>query len=89
MLDELLKEARGWLADCGFYRADLLSDHTLMVCVNQAYDGGWPEFVRADPDANERAVYSAILREHGMSMILRLYSGPDPTPTGDPGRIVL
>ena len=49
MFTELLKEARGWLADCGRARKD---DTDLIVAhlIHANFDGGWPNFILSDPD---------------------------------------
>lgn len=86
MLDNLIREARGWLADCGLRVPD--QDIPVVLKVDREYEGGWPEFVRADPDANERAVYDEIVRRYPVGMTMELYPTPDSTPTGDPGLIL-
>ena len=80
-LDNLLREGRGWLADCGLRVPPQGLDVALKV--EREYDGGWPEFVRADPDADEAAAYAAV-EERWPHALDILYPQGDPTPTGDP-----
>lgn len=48
---ELLAEARGWLADCGWEaEADDAPDVLVRDLVHRRYDGGWPAFVVANVD---------------------------------------
>jgi hypothetical protein len=82
LLDTLLTEARGWLADCGSSVPEW--DRSVALKVDRNYDGGWPEFVRADPDADEAAVYAEVKDRWGTVALELLYPAPDPTPTGDP-----
>jgi hypothetical protein len=81
MLDILLTEARGWLADCGMRVPD--DTTALLLKVNRSTDGGWPAFVQCDPDASEAAVYAEMELRYPQ-LLEFLYPQPDPTPTGDP-----
>lgn len=87
MLDELLKEARGWLADCGSRVPD--QDIPLVLKVNRDYDGGWPAFVRADPDASEQEVYDEVERRYPVGITSILYPDGPCDPQGDPGKLYL
>lgn len=81
MLDQLLKEARGWLADCGLRVPE--EPTALLLKINREYAGGWPEFVRADPDVIPCGVQAEIDVRYPR-LVEFLYPQPDPTPTGDP-----
>lgn len=86
LLDSMIKEGRAWLYDCGSRVPE--NDIHLVLKVNRDYDGGWPEFVRADPDANQQEVYDEVERRYPGAVLEALYPAGDPTPTGDPGLIL-
>ena len=71
-LDELLKEARGWLEDCGLGTRGM-DDPRIARTVAWNYDGGWPAFVRADPQADEMAVYDEAERRWPQGLLKDLY----------------
>ena len=85
MLDDLIREARDWIADCGWNAG---SDIRTCLIVAHDYDGGWPEFVRADPAADEAAVYAEVERRFPTGVTMILYPQGDPTPSGDPKPIL-
>jgi hypothetical protein len=54
MLEELLKEARTWLLDCGMKQfGQSKNDKFVALAIHTYYDGRWPAFVAADPAMDE------------------------------------
>lgn len=75
MLEELLKEARGWLEDCGL--EVIGRDQTVITVVNANYEGGWHEFVRADPSIDEAVVWLLMVRRFGLDFANRMFWATD------------
>lgn len=64
-LEDVIREARGWLTDVGWKYKDVAaySDLTVMVIVGNNIKGGWGAFVRTDPDLAVKADAAAIRQE--------------------------
>lgn len=75
MLDELLKEARGWLSDCGL--KIIAEDKTVIALVNSNYCGGWHEFVRADVSLDEAVVWLLMVRRFGLEFANKMFWAAD------------
>jgi hypothetical protein len=66
MLDSLVREARGWLADCGCSTRGMDATRVIRT-VHWNYEGGWQEFVLADPEASPGAVQAAMAERYGQA----------------------
>jgi hypothetical protein len=74
VLEELLKEARGWLADCGM--KVIASDMAVISMTNCHYEGGWIEFIAADPSIDVGTAYLLMVEQYGLDFANRLFWQP-------------
>ena len=71
MLEELMKEARGWLADCGWKA--IARDQTIVTMIDCHYLGGWPAFVAADNTIDAALIYLLMQNKFGLDFTNKLY----------------
>lgn len=75
MLEELFREARGWLSDCGMHVIG--TDQTVVNMVNVHFEGGWPAFVKADPSVDEAVVWLLMVRRLGIDFTNKMFWATD------------
>lgn len=71
MLDELLREAHGWLEDCGM--KVIGREQTIITLVNLHCEGGWFGFICLDSTVDSSLVYLEMSSRYGLDFTNRLY----------------
>lgn len=75
-LDLLIREARGWLADCDDGLAiETMRETTVIGLVHRYFEGGWQGFVAADPSAQPNTVAAEIGYRYGQQFADMIYPG--------------
>lgn len=72
MLDNLISEAKAWLADCGFGSLRGMNDMRIMRTVHWNYSGGFTQFVTADPDLTVAAARTALAERYSRAFAAEL-----------------
>jgi hypothetical protein len=73
MLDDLIREAYGWLADCGC-NTHGMSEQSAVRTVQWNYDGGWRAFVAADQSLDEAVVWLFMVRRFGLEFAKEMFA---------------
>jgi hypothetical protein len=76
MLDELIREAYGWLADCGCPTSGM-TDIVAIRTVHFNYVGGWVAFVEADSSLDVAVVWLLMVRRFGIDSANELFPQSD------------
>lgn len=71
MLDELIKEARGWLSDIGMPL--IASEKSIISMVHIHHEGGWLGFVECDPSMDPAAIYLLMVGRYELDFANRLF----------------
>lgn len=65
LLDAVVKEARGWLADCGWRGANTMGETEALENVAYNMEGGFAAFIAADQSWDAAKVYAAMAARYG------------------------
>jgi hypothetical protein len=73
MLNGVIREALGWLQDCGNSLAAGRPDRDVIWLVHVNVEGGWPAFVKLDPTVDHKLVCAELTTRFGAVFAHRIY----------------